>query len=193
MRNLALTLAAIAASAALAGPTVQLGSLKDTNRVVRVEADQEVSVTGNSISLRNTGAETGLDIVGSGQGVVVTNGTTVYVFPERSGTVMLGGDETDPTVPNWAKATNPPAETDPTVPNWAKATNPPAETDPTVPDWAKSPDPPVSMDYPAMTNTVNAVKALRWDEGLEVTWTNVVHNGHVYMVTVTNENVSVLR
>ena len=45
--------------------------------------------------------------------------------------------EVDPTVPEWAKAVNPPAETDPTVPAWAKAENPPAETDPTVPEWAK--------------------------------------------------------
>lgn len=48
------------------------------------------------------------------------------------------------------------------------------------------------MDYEAMTNTVNAVKNLHWDEGLSVTWTNAVHNGHVYYITVTNTNVSTL-
>lgn len=33
-------------------------------------------------------------------------------------------------------------ETDPTVPDWAKQPNPPAESDPTVPDWAKQPQKP---------------------------------------------------
>jgi hypothetical protein len=34
-------------------------------------------------------------------------------------------------------------ETDPTVPDWAKQPNPPAESDPTVPAWAKKSEKPV--------------------------------------------------
>lgn len=49
-----------------------------------------------------------------------------------------------------------------------------------------------SMDYVALTNTVNRVKELHYDPGLHVTWTNVVNNGHIYYVTVTNTNVSTL-
>lgn len=43
-----------------------------------------------------------------------------------------------------------------------------------------------------LVETVNRVKDLHWDPGLEVTWTNIVVNGHIYYVTVTNTNVSTL-
>lgn len=43
-----------------------------------------------------------------------------------------------------------------------------------------------------LVETVNTVKDLHWDPGLEVTWTNTVFNGHVYYITVTNTNISTL-
>lgn len=49
----------------------------------------------------------------------------------RNYTNVAGGggggimEETDPTVPDWAKQPNPPAESDPTVPAWAKQPNKP--------------------------------------------------------------------
>ena len=42
-----------------------------------------------------------------------------------------------------------------------------------------------------ITAVVNEVKALHYDPALNVTWTNIVNNGHIYYVTVTNANVSV--
>ena len=42
-----------------------------------------------------------------------------------------------------------------------------------------------------ITAVVNEVKALHYDPTLNVTWTNIVNNGHIYYVTVTNANVSV--
>ncbi len=58
-------------------------------------------------------------------------------------------EEKDPTVPDWAKQPNPPAESDPTVPAWAKKENPPAESDPTVPAWAKKENPPTPAEIGA--------------------------------------------
>lgn len=43
-----------------------------------------------------------------------------------------------------------------------------------------------------LVETVNTVKDLHYDPGLEVTWTNAVFNGHVYYITVTNTNISTL-
>lgn len=43
---------------------------------------------------------------------------------------------------------------------------------------------------PDLVQTVNRVKDLHWDPGLRVTWTNIVDNGHIYYVTVTNIDVS---
>lgn len=42
-----------------------------------------------------------------------------------------------------------------------------------------------------INTVVNRVKDLHYDPGLNVTWTNVVNNGHIYYVTVTNADVSV--
>jgi len=51
-------------------------------------------------------------------------------------------EESDPTVPAWAKAETPPLteESDPTVPAWAKAAEPPlsAESDPVFAEWAET-------------------------------------------------------
>ena len=54
-----------------------------------------------------------------------------------------------------------PGETDPTVPSWAKAANPPTETDPTVPAWAKAAQAPVTSLAPA-TNYTDSVVAPIW-------------------------------
>jgi len=43
-----------------------------------------------------------------------------------------------------------------------------------------------------LESTVNRVKDLHYDPTLQVTWTNVVNNGHIYYVTVTNTNISTL-
>lgn len=48
------------------------------------------------------------------------------------------------------------------------------------------------ITHEEITNTVNTVKDLHYDPGLEVTWTNTVFNGHVYLITVTNANISTL-
>lgn len=48
------------------------------------------------------------------------------------------------------------------------------------------------MDYEALTNAVNEVKAKFWDEPLEVEWTFVAANGEFMMVATTNVNTGVL-
>lgn len=108
MKKLTYVLAALSAFASFA-EAPKLGELTDDSVVPAVSNSAEVVLSGDSISLRNPDAGTGLVISGVGSGIVVTNGATVYTFPERSGTVMLNGDESDPTVPSWAKADNPPA------------------------------------------------------------------------------------
>lgn len=108
MKKLTYVLAALSAFASFAAAP-KLGELTDDSVVPAVSNSAEVVLSGDSISLRNPDAGTGLVISGVGSGIVVTNGATVYAFPERSGTVMLNGDEADPTVPAWAKEANPPA------------------------------------------------------------------------------------
>jgi len=49
-----------------------------------------------------------------------------------------------------------------------------------------------TMDYPAMTNTVNAVKAQYWDAPLAVNWTIGISNGDMTFSATTNVNQSVL-
>ena len=108
-------------------------------------------------------------------------------------------NETDPSVPLWAKATNPPAETDPTVPSWAKSTNPPTETDPTVPSWAKAQTKPsyAAGEIDGAMTYEDTTAAIReqslggiWDETLQVWWTPRMRDGNLTYEATTNINLN---
>lgn len=98
--------------------------------------------------------------------------------------------ETDPTVPDWAKADDPPesGKIDAVKVNGVQL--PVDTTDPTN-KFVNVTVPTDETIDTMVTTKLNAYKELHWDPGLSVTWTNVYNNGHVYMVTVTNTNVSV--
>lgn len=91
-------------------------------------------------------------------------------------------NETDPSVPSWAKAANPPTETDPTVPAWAKAQTKPSYTADEIAG---------AMTY---ADTTAAIREQSlggiWDETLQVWWTPRMRNGSLTYEATTNVNLN---